>query len=95
MWTVSIDYGWRYLSTTGAYPNFDPTYAGNTTLNESCPGSGNGTAITCMTSLYTSDTTGANGRLTIPGIDNYSGNGGIVDYAGAVGSAGFRDRVTT
>ena len=30
---------------------------------------------------FTHDTTGANsGRLTIPGIDNLNGNGGIVDY---------------
>ena len=87
---LGIDYGWNYLSTTGAYPNFDPTYAGNKTVQSCGPIGGSGTAIGCMDALYASDIGGANaGRLTIPGIDNPSGNGGVADYNEAVNTAGY------
>jgi hypothetical protein len=76
---MSIDYGWTYLSQTGAYPNFDPQYATSG-------------ALTSMYSTYTTLTTGANaGRLTIPGIDSPSSNGGIVDYDENPNGVGYHD----
>jgi len=87
---LAINYGWNYLATTGAYPNFDPTYAGNNTVQSCGPIGGSGTAIGCMDALYADDTGGANaGRLTIPGIDDPSGNGGVADYNEAVNTAGY------
>jgi len=72
---ISINYGWSYLSTTGAYANFDPQYV--TPL-----------AIATEYAAYTNDTTGANaGRLSIPGAD---GNG-IVSYDQGVNGAGYSD----
>jgi uncharacterized membrane protein len=87
---LGIDYGWDYLATTGAYPNFDPTYAGSKTVQSCGPIGGSGTAIGCMDALYAYDTGGANaGRLTIPGIDNLSGDGGVADYNEAINTVGY------
>ena len=62
---IQIDYNWPYLASTTAYANFNPAYTPNESDLES------------MYSVYTSEPAG---RLTIPGIDNFSGNGGIVNY---------------
>jgi hypothetical protein len=75
---IQIDYNWPYLASTTAYANFNPNYTPNESDLES------------MYAVYTSDTTGTNsGRLTIPGIDNYYGNGGIVDYQENTNGPGY------
>ena len=75
---IQIDYNWPYLASTTAYANFNPNYTPDESDLES------------MYAVYTSDTTGANsGRLTIPGIDNYYGNGGIVDYQENTNGPGY------
>ena len=76
---IQIDYNWPYLASTTAYANFNPNYTPDESDLES------------MYAVYTSDTTGANsGRLTIPGIDNIYGNGGIVDYDENTNGPGYR-----
>ena len=62
---IQIDYNWPYLATTAAYAHFNPSY----TPDES--------DLEAMYAVYTNEPAG---RLTIPGIDQLNGSGGIVDY---------------
>ena len=62
---IQINYNWPYLASTAAYANFNPNY----TPNES--------DLEAMYAVYTNEPAG---RLTIPGIDQLNGNGGIVNY---------------
>ena len=71
---IQINYNWPYLASTTAYANFNAAYTPNEADLES------------MYAVYTSEPAG---RLTIPGIDNISGNGGIVNYDEAVDAAGY------
>jgi uncharacterized membrane protein len=71
---IQINYNWPYLASTGAYAHFNPNY----TPNES--------DLEAMYAVYTNEPAG---RLTIPGIDQLSGNGGIVNYDESINSAGY------
>ncbi len=74
---IQFNFNPQYLVTTGAYPAYDPNYMP--------PTAG---AVNAEYSVYTSQTTTSPALLTIPGIDNVSGNGGIVDYAEYLDSGG-------
>jgi hypothetical protein len=71
---IQINYNWTYLASTTAYANFNVAY----TPNES--------DLEAMYAVYTNEPAG---RLTIPGIDNINGNGGIVNYDEYLNSAGY------
>ncbi len=71
---IQINYNWPYLASTTAYANFNPAF----TANEQ--------DLEAMYAVYTNE---PSGRLTIPGIDNISGNGGIVNYDEAINAAGY------
>ncbi len=71
---IQIDYNWPYLASTAAYAHFNPTY----TPNES--------DLENMYAVYTNEPAG---RLTIPGIDDPYGDGGIVNYDENLNSAGY------
>src|SRR5208337_3387226 len=71
---IQINYNWPYLASTRAYANFNPNY----TPNES--------ELEAMYAVYTNEPAG---RLTIPGIDQLGGDGGIVNYDESINSAGY------
>ncbi len=71
---IQINYNWPYLASTTAYANFNPAF----TANEQ--------DLEAMYAVYTNEPAG---RLTIPGIDNIDGNGGIVNYDESINAAGY------
>jgi len=62
---IQFDFNWPYLASTGAYANFDPAFTPNSSD---------------LASMYATYTGLPSGRLTIPGIDQLNGNGGIGNY---------------
>ncbi len=62
---IRFDFNWPYLASTGAYANFDPAFTPNSSD---------------LAAMYAQYTSLPSGRLTIPGIDNLNGNGGIGNY---------------
>jgi hypothetical protein len=67
---IQFNFNPQYLVTTGGYPVYDPKYMPPSNA-----------AVSAEYSVYATQTTAAPALLTIPGIDNVNGNGGIVDYA--------------
>ena len=71
---IQINYNWPYLASTTAYANFNTAY----TPNE--------TDLEAMYAVYTNEPAG---RMTIPGIDDIYGDGGIVNYDESIDAAGY------
>ncbi len=62
---IQINWNWPYLASTGAYANFNSNYTPNSSD---------------LASMYARYTGLLASRLTIPGLDQLNGSGGIVNY---------------
>jgi uncharacterized membrane protein len=62
---IKFNWNWPYLASTGAYANFNPNYTPTSTD---------------VANMYARYTSLPASRLTIPGLDQLNGSGGIANY---------------